>query len=535
VRVAVALTAVLLGLFAAALRLLALVGFPNDQFVSLTRGAQMLLGEWPVRDFVEPGAPLTSVASAMAQAIGGRTLLSEAVLVATALGAAAALTVMVVEYGTGSWLLATWAGVTEIVAFPRPYGYPKILFYALAAGLFVWYARRPGLQRLAALAALVATAFLFRHDHGLYIGSGAVALTVAVHARTGVTAVLRAIVLLGAFVALLLAPYFLYVEVNGGVRSYFAIGLDVSRVEAARTLQGLPDPRRFPWDDPDQHAAILFWWFWAIVPLAAVVTFLARRRLRRQAFAALVGVIVMTSAANSGFLRDPLDARVPDAVVGPVLLLAAICAIVYSAPATVKQRVTLITIVMLMSYTTIAAARVGRFGEQLDRTDVWQGAAAVRERAREVIHDLQVQYAEDQMPTDFAYALVPFYVYVRACTPPQARILVTGFAPEVSYYAGRGFAGGHVTLYAGFHAALTEQHQTVARLQRQVVPFVVVPPNRYAEFTRLYPEVAAYVSERYTLLTEVPVDGFDQPSQIFVNRALRPSGEYGPQRWPCFN
>jgi hypothetical protein len=30
------------------------------------------------------------------------------------------------------------------------------------------------------------------------------------------------------------------------------------------------------------------------------------------------------------------------------------------------------------------------------------------------------------------------------------------------------------------------------------------------------------------------VDGFEQPSRIFVDSALEPTGDYGPERWPCF-
>jgi hypothetical protein len=534
-RLAVALTAVTLGLATALFRLLALVGFPNDQFVSLTRAAQILVGEWPVRDFVEPGAPLTTLTSAAVQAIGGRTLLSEALLVAAALCIAAARTMVVVAHGTGSWLLGAWATVTEIVAFPRPYGYPKILLYVAAAGLFMWYARAPRPARLVALAGLGATAFLVRHDHGVYIGAGALAVTAVVHARDGFAHVLKACAVFTALLALLLAPYLLYVQVNGGLISYVTTGLEVSRVEAARTLQGVPDPRAFPWGDPDQHAAILYWLFWAIVPITAVVAFVYRRVLPACAPSVLAGLIVMTAGANSGFLRDPLDARIPDAIVGPVLLLAAASTILGRSGGGVRQRVALAAILLVMAYTTGAAARVGRFTEQVDRTDIGHGLGAVAERAREVVRELKAPYAEHQMPSDFAYALVPFYVYVRACTPADARLLVTGFAPEVPYYAGRGFAGGHVTLYAGFHASAVEQEQTIARLERQLVPFVVVPPNRFAEFERLYQDVAAHVARHYTPLTDVPVDGFEQPSRIFVRRDLEPTGEYGPQRWPCFN
>ena len=50
--------AVALGMCCFAYRYLAYSGFPNDHFVTLSRAQQILLGEVPVRDFVDPGLPL---------------------------------------------------------------------------------------------------------------------------------------------------------------------------------------------------------------------------------------------------------------------------------------------------------------------------------------------------------------------------------------------------------------------------------------------------------------------------------------------
>ena len=33
-------------------------GFPNDHFVHLVGAQQLLLGDWPTRDFVDPGLPI---------------------------------------------------------------------------------------------------------------------------------------------------------------------------------------------------------------------------------------------------------------------------------------------------------------------------------------------------------------------------------------------------------------------------------------------------------------------------------------------
>ena len=46
-------------------------GFPNDHYFHVARARQMLLGEWPVRDFVDPGAPLQYVISAASRWLFG--------------------------------------------------------------------------------------------------------------------------------------------------------------------------------------------------------------------------------------------------------------------------------------------------------------------------------------------------------------------------------------------------------------------------------------------------------------------------------
>src|SRR6187455_3637809 len=71
-------------------------GFPNDHFVYISGGWQMLFGEWPTRDWVDPGLPLQFAASAAAQALFGKYLFAEALLVSAAFGLGAALTLAAV-------------------------------------------------------------------------------------------------------------------------------------------------------------------------------------------------------------------------------------------------------------------------------------------------------------------------------------------------------------------------------------------------------------------------------------------------------
>ena len=52
------------------IRFLALTGFPNDHFLYLAPAQQMLAGELPSRDFVDPGTPLMYLVSFLARLLG---------------------------------------------------------------------------------------------------------------------------------------------------------------------------------------------------------------------------------------------------------------------------------------------------------------------------------------------------------------------------------------------------------------------------------------------------------------------------------
>jgi hypothetical protein len=87
--------------------------------------------------------------------------------------------------------------------------------------------------------------------------------------------------------------------------------------------------------------------------------------------------------------------------------------------------------------------------------------------------------------------------YVRACTLPDSRVLLTWFAPEVYFFAGRGFAGG-MTVFLGSHwSSGDDQRRTIEQLQSQSVPLVIVQTESEESFRSNFPLVAAYVDRTY--------------------------------------
>ena len=104
-------------------------GLTDAHFFYAIRGWQMLFGDLPDRDYVEPGAPLTLAISAALQLIH-RSAWSEYVFAVTLLAIAAGVTCAVATRASGSILLGVGAALFEIALFPRLYNYPKLIAYA---------------------------------------------------------------------------------------------------------------------------------------------------------------------------------------------------------------------------------------------------------------------------------------------------------------------------------------------------------------------------------------------------------------------
>jgi hypothetical protein len=226
----------------AAWRVLTFSGFQNDHYVHLARAQQVLLGDLPVRDFVDPGMPLMYLASAAVWRIWGGVPGTELMLVACAFAAGAACTVVVVHRLTGSIPLAVAAAVLEVLIAPRTYSYPKVLLYAAAACAIVALVESPSRRRIVIAAAIAAIAFLFRHDHGVYIGIAALAAVLLASRGGGSRALISRALLFAAASTLFVLPWLGFVEHHQGLGDYVASGLAFSRAESARNRGPLTLP-----------------------------------------------------------------------------------------------------------------------------------------------------------------------------------------------------------------------------------------------------------------------------------------------------
>jgi len=221
-------------------RWLTISAFDNDHFDHVVRAHQLLLGELPGRDFIDPGMPLTYLISAAVHSVVGMPFLAEALTFVPALALAAALNVRLATLASGSVPLALGAVLLQVAMYPRSYGYPKILVYAVAMTVGWWAIERLTTRRLAALAAATAFAYYLRHDHGVYVATGSLALLV-VHLRAqGIRHLTRTLAQYGLLVFAFVLPHLVYVQWSEGIGHYLRVARDFSVEEARQMRLGLP-------------------------------------------------------------------------------------------------------------------------------------------------------------------------------------------------------------------------------------------------------------------------------------------------------
>ena len=528
-------------LLTAAWRFLTFTGFNNDHYIYLAGAQQIVFGEWPIRDFVDPGWPLMYGVSALARVLFGRELWVELLVVAGALAVGAGFTVAAAARLSGSIALALMVTLLEIGLNPRSFGYPKILLYAIAGWAFVVTTRHMTHRRAVLLAALTVIAFLFRHDHGLYIGAGSFVAVVLGSAPEGIHASLRRAAIFVAAVVLFVLPWVIFVQYEVGLIDYFKPALEFSRAEAEGTVL-----RRLPRLVLSRGAVAeqvnlevwLFYLFYAM-PLASLWFAWRRARDGREQWtgesAGIAAIALMTIVMNMGFIRTPLAARLPDASVPAAILGAWLIGVAFDVRATTKRRVALTVAAAMFVLTAKAVSVVADVPGELNRAGILNRRGALNARIRDLARRLQQTMPQgNHVPSRNSEALRPFYAYVQRCTLPRDRLVMTGLQPDVFVLANRGFAGGQMAYRPAFYASVKDQRKAIARMEAQSVPFVIVALEEERGFRGALPLVASYVDGHYEPLAKIPVPD-TRGLQIYIERGRRAAGRDTATGWPCLS
>jgi hypothetical protein len=539
-------------------------GLTDDHFFYLVRGWQILFGDLPVRDFADHGAPLYYYVGALVQEWGGRGTLSEVAFAVTVLAASAAAVFWLAARASGSIACGLIAAVGHILLEPRFYNYPKIAVYVVAIPLLWRFADRPGPWPRFWIAVVSVVGFLFRHDHGPFVAVAFASLLVFLRELTWRDRLRHAAVYAGLAIALL-APYFVFIEMNRGLANYFRDasawaardrerapfvwpGLFEDRGEAMEAAAGASPPARAVAVIRDNFPAWMFYTELALPLVALALLAMSRDGFRPgwpRAVPKIATVAVLGIVLNAGFLRSPLGARladpsVPHAIAG-AWLLAAVLRALHGRQSwrpglqrvVAPLRAGLVAIVVPLAF-VLWAGLSHDLADRLDKAALLDNAGKPLERASLVRRQLRQDW---QLHTWAARPdrpdLITLAMYLNACTAPGDRVFVQPYIPQVLALSRRAFAGGHADLRPGFFNSEEAQRLTLARLQRQAVPVALLETgDSYRNFRASFPLITAYLDEHYALAgTHV----FDRRFgiQLFVEKDRDAPRRFELLDWPC--
>jgi hypothetical protein len=529
-RAAWAWVALMLALAVGAFRYLSIAGFSNDHYMHMAAGQQIAMGEWPSRDYVELGLPLMEALSAIPfLVVPNAPLFGEALLVAGMFGLAAVFTLYGARRLTGSWWIALLVVALEVVIFPRTYSYPKVLAYALGF-LTMWrYIEQPA--RVVELATAVVLAFGLRHDHGIYLGLGSLIAVVLTPAAEGLRQVVRRAAVFAAIVTLFLTPYLVFTSVYDGLWRHLMRGVELQDVEGAR---GRTIPS-FTFDGPlitSNAEPWLFFLFHLLPVIAALVLWVRWRAGAGPAERAMiVPLIVVAVLANVGLIRDTVSARLPDAVVPAALIIGWLIAVaVRMRPVPVRSLTWAATAVMVVATMTSAAA-IANIEEQLEKAELNGSPARLWDHMRTRTAQLRERIPLTQMPSRVASSLVPFFAYADRCLDPRDHILIPAYAPEVSVWSRRPFAGGQVWFQPELLRGEDDHRFVMARLAEQRVPVAILLSPSAQQVTSRFAELDRYLRD-FTATTQLRTDdGRDLVIAFNPTLALGRDHETG---WYCY-
>jgi hypothetical protein len=413
-----------------------------------------------------------------------------------------------------------------------------MLVYSAGAWILLNLAADPSRRRIWHTAWAIAIAFLFRHDHGLFLGVAAATGLWLASLRDGGTEALRRVARLTANTFVLLLPWMLFVTVNGGLIDYFRGGIEYSRGESSATaLRELPALSVVPLDlGLANMVGWIFWLFWGLTIIGAIGAWHSARSAHwrwQGEPAAIVSLVVLGMTVNASFMREALQVRVSDAVVPSALLGAWALGLCWTRPwrQAVLQRLARALSLVLVIVTAIAVERVGAVRDQIDNADAGRGFRAVEARAAEVLTLLRASHRADT-PSRYAVALLPFFAYLDRCSAPTDRLIVTSEYPDVLVLAGRRFAGDGV-VFGVWYSSVERQDDTLEQIKRDPALFTLHMGD-YESFTERYPLIDGFVREAYEPMAEVPVPEADNV-RIVRLRDRQVVGTDADTGWPCFS
>ena len=543
--------AVAVALIAFGFRFINVRDLSNDHYMHLAWAQQVLFGEVPGRDFVDPGMPLMYALSALVQWLSPGPF-SEAALSCALLAVAAGVTFVVTADLTGSIVVGLAAALFEVALYPRLYSYPKILVPAVALLLIQQYVRRPGRRGLVLLAIWTGVAVLLRHDLGVYAAAGVATALLWTHRGAWKNAG-RAIAEYAVAVIVAMIPYVIFAQWAGGVTEHFHEALEFAKGEAHQRFFALPafafvgHPRGVAaWSKID--SAVLLFYAAHLLAVAALILLMTRGRWTHpnpgsripNPEPVLGAALTMLILYLVVVLRHPIDSRIQD--LAALLAILGAWVVADSGRRSAKAMAGGTTGARLLTASAfglalaVAAAStasmwdLGNITLRIEETRVTDGLD-VMERTVRGIRDTGTRWPWERFWP--AGELPEAVRYLNACTTRDDAVLLTWAAPEYYFFSQRRFGAGHA-LFLPPDAFTTEHDQALmlARIHKERLPIVLINETRRMEFADAYGQVDAYLKQEYVPAAHFQIrDGSEVT--IAIRRGGTPRSTYGAERWPC--
>ena len=273
---------------------------------------------------------------------------------------------------------------------------------------------------------------------------------------------------------------------------------------------------------------LLFYGVVLLPPLVLGCLYGLRARIRHDRLAVLVSVVALQAAVDLVFLRDSLNVRIQD-VFGPATVLVAWLAHALGrGPYRSEPFWRTGASGLLVAAFIVVSGTVGRAHERIAETGFSGGWREIRQRVDEVRTErapsgkrLGRATAEERQLSD----------YLSTCSDPAQFIFAPVLEPEIFFQSARGFAGGHVSLLAGYFNDEYHQRLMIERLDRQDVPYVVVTADGWPGQRQSIPRVAAWVETQYQVVARI---GLPPGKQFIVMADTRRAPNRLWNGWPCF-
>ena len=260
------------------------------------------------------------------------------------------------------------------------------------------------------------------------------------------------------------------------------------------------------------------WLAWVLLALPIVTCLICAARGAPDRWPLLVSASALCLSADLALLRDPFEARIGDVAAPAVPLAAWLLAWLFrgdwASPArhfvqSAAGAILLVTAVAIAPFATPIVSNAGSLS--LERLGAAPPSPAL-------------------MPSTRMLGVVE---YLRECARPHDRVLIAGFAPEVFFFAGRGFAGGMSVFFGGHWSSAGDQRTTIARLDAESAPLAILPIGDYGAFRRDFALIDAYLKTAYDEAAQSDMGNPEGEYRILLRRGADVTGRVPPNDLPC--